>query len=89
MRSGCTCFSLCTDAEAAAWMDAMPSAPLADDSPWHGYLRGVYGPEPPPSPLSAFSYWYHRHAGWPDSVEWPMAGCLRRGTPILPGVWAR
>ena len=89
MSARCACFSLCTDAEAAAWMDALPTSPLADDSPWHGYFRAVYGAEPPPSPLSEFSFWYHRHSGWPDGGEWPMAGCVRRGTPLMAGVWAR
>ena len=70
-------------------MDALPTGPLADDSPWRSYFRAVYGPEPPPSPLSEFSFWYHRHAGWPDDDEWPMAGCVRRGTPLMAGVWAR
>ena len=61
----CACFSLCTDAEAHAFVSALPPHAAAG-SPWHDYLRAVYGEHPPPdTPLGNFSHFYHAHAGWP------------------------
>ena len=80
----CACFSLCTHAEAAAFVSAIPHGEAPEGSPWHGYLRVVYGPAPPPRRLSGINFWYHHHARWPAAVEWPMARCLssRRGAAV-------
>ena len=80
----CTCFSLCTHAEAAAFVSAIPHGEAPEGSPWHGYLRVVYGPAPPPRRLSDINFWYHHHARWPAAVEWPMARCVssRRGAAV-------
>lgn len=74
----CSCFSLCRPQEAAAFLDAIPSTPPAD-SPWHGYLREVFGPRgvPPHRSLKRFGFFYHRHKDWPPEVEWPMAPCTK------------
>ena len=85
----CACFSLCTDAEAHAFVSALPPHAAAG-SPWHDYLRAVYGEHPPPdTPLGNFSHFYHAHAGWPTDVAWPMAPCARRGSAQRAGIWGR
>ena len=75
-HSSCSCFSLCTSASVAAFFDVIPATP-PDDSPWHGYLREVYGQRGPPPRLMLhqLGFFYHRHKGWPQDVEWPMAPC--------------
>jgi len=44
-----------------------------------GYLRVVYGSDPPPRRLTDMSWWYHHHERWPAAVEWPMARCVGGG----------
>lgn len=65
----CSCFSLCTAEDAAAFRSRVPRWINSTDSPWHGYLLSVYGASPaPPLPfdLGSLSYFYH---------VWPFGSC--------------
>ena len=43
MRARCRCFSVCSRAEATAFLDGAPRTVEAWTDPWVGYLRTVYG----------------------------------------------
>ena len=74
----CTCFSVCTRNEAAAFVhEFLPSVIRSRTSPWAAYLFAVYGHQLTlPFDVSTIRFFYHNdHDYWPPDVEWPMATC--------------
>ena len=47
MLRGCECFSLCTNDDVSRFFLRLPPLVTEAPSPWHGYLRRVYGALPP------------------------------------------
>jgi len=79
MRARCRCFSVCSRAEATAFLDGAPRAVEAWDDPWIGYLRTVYGARLAlPFDLERLEFFYLRTAAWArrhPGVAWPMPPC--------------
>jgi hypothetical protein len=67
-RRGCECFSLCTERDLSRFYLRLPSVLNNKKSPWHLYLRAVYGqlPEFGPSTLELF---------WPNLLPTMMHRC--------------
>ena len=93
----CQCFTLCSQAAAADFINRMPSVVTADpDDPWHEYLDAVYGGEVAyPFDLSSLRYLEFNTPAWQErhpTARWPVQTCehhrrgdwLRAYPPNLP-----
>ena len=83
----CACFSFCTASEALDTLNRLPMVTSAS-SPWHDYLRAVYGGGDIPLPfdLRTLRLFYKDTDEWRQrrprpAVGLPMASCIGRPRP--------
>ena len=78
----CSCFSLCNEANASHFLNAIPSSIDSVISPWYGYLKVVYGAALAlPFDLRRMEFFYasgHHWQALSGNTSWPMAACHRK-----------